>query len=53
MVDLRAYRQDNLSFPKDASNISFFPTAGPASRTKLGIHVHVGIHAVVKVKRQC
>ena len=46
IADLRAFRQDNLSFWKDASNITFFPTASPASRTKLGIHV--GIHTVVK-----
>ena len=49
IADLRASRQDNLSFRKDASKITFFPTAGPASRTKLG--THVGIHTVVK--RQC
>ena len=46
IADLRAFRQDNLSFRKDANNITFFPTAGPASRAKLGIHV--GIHTVVK-----
>ena len=39
-ADLRAFRQDNLSFPKDASNITFFfPTAGPPSRTKLGTDI--------------
>ena len=50
IADLRASRQDNLSFRKDANDFTFFfPTAGPASRTELGIHV--GIHTVVK--HQC
>ena len=49
MTDLRVFRQDNLSIRKDASKITFFPTAGPASRTKLG--KHIGIHTVVK--REC
>ena len=44
IADLRAFVKDNLSFRKDASNITFFPTACPASRTKLGIHV--GIHTL-------
>ena len=49
ITDLKSFRQDNLSFRKDSQHYPFFPTAGPASRTKLGIHV--GIHTVVK--RRC